>query len=312
MAKILYRYNAETCQFEPTFLTSKQLANGALIFTALSLVLAVAGLWFYNANFPTLDEVKLKKENQKLKWDWKISLDKISTLSEHLNALEKSDDGQYRVLLDMSPLEPSIRAAGSGGHEPYVLAPKDQLTEIKTAYDLLYHINNRLEVESQSLGEIEGEIQTKEKMTSTRPAMMPIDNRQLTRFNSIFGLRLHPIYHEWKNHNGLDLTAPQGTPVYATGDGIVTWASWNGGYGNVIFLNHGFGFETRYGHLSRYNANNGQHVKRGDLIGFVGSTGASTTPHLHYEVLYQGKYVNPINFMYRDLKQKEYNKIIKR
>jgi murein DD-endopeptidase MepM/ murein hydrolase activator NlpD len=312
MAKIFYRYNSDTCLYEPIFLTGKQTTHRALMFVGLCLALALSGLWYYNTHYPSLDEVKLQQENQKLKWQWEVYLDKINSLSDHLNSIEHTDDNQYRVLLNMSPLDPSIRTAGSGGHEPYVLAESDQLNEIKKAYDQLYRINNRLDVESQSLAELEEEITVKEKMTSTRPAMMPIDNRQLTRFNSIFGMRLHPIYRDWRNHNGLDLTAPQGTPVYATGDGIITTTEWRGGYGNAIFLNHGFGFETRYGHLSRFNSSSGQHVKRGDLIGFVGSTGASTTPHLHYEVLYQGKYVNPINFMYRDLKQKEYNKIIKR
>lgn len=311
MAKILYRYNAATCQYEPIFLTSGQNTRRAFTFIGFSLILAVAGLWYYNAHYPSLDEVKLQKENQKMKWEWEVYLDKINELSNNLNTLEANDDNQYRVLLSMTPLEQSIRTAGSGGHEPYTLEEKDQVYQIKSSYEQLYRILNRLDVESQSVAELEKEINKQEKKTSTRPAMMPIDNRQLTRFNSIFGLRLHPIYKEWRNHNGLDLTAPQGTPVYATGDGIITTTEWRGGYGNAIFLNHGFGFETRYGHLSRFNSSAGQHVKRGDLIGFVGSTGASTTPHLHYEVLYQGKYVNPVNFMYRDLKQKEYNKIIK-
>jgi murein DD-endopeptidase MepM/ murein hydrolase activator NlpD len=312
MARIQYRYNSETCLYEPIFLTAKQTTYRVLAFICACLMTALGGLVYYNMHYPSIDEVKLEKENQALKWQWEAYINKINTLSGQLTALEQTDDNHYRVLLDMSPLESSIRAAGSGGHEPYVLEERDQIREITTVYDLLYRVKNRLDVESQSLTALENEIGLKEKMTSTRPAMMPINNVQLTRFNSIFGLRLHPIYHDWRNHNGLDLTAPHGTPVYATGDGIVTAASWNGGYGNVIFLNHGFGFETRYGHLSRYNTSNGQHVKRGDLIGFVGNTGASTTPHLHYEVIYQGKYVNPVNFMYRDLKQKEYNKIIKR
>jgi murein DD-endopeptidase MepM/ murein hydrolase activator NlpD len=312
MARILYRYNSETCLYEPVFPTAKQTSLRVLLFIGICLVAAVAGLAYYNTHFPSIDEVTLQKENQALKWQWETYLNKINELSEQLANIEQTDDNHYRVLLDMTPLESTIRTAGSGGHEPYTLEAQDQLAEITSAYDLLYRIQNRLDVESQSLVALEREVGTKEKMTSTRPAMMPINNIQLTRFNSIFGMRLHPVYHDWRNHNGLDLTAPHGTPVYATGDGIVTWASWNGGYGNVIFLNHGFGFETRYGHLSKYNINNGQHVKRGDLIGFVGNTGVSTTPHLHYEVIYQGKYVNPINFMYRDLKQKEYNKIIKR
>ena len=124
-------------------------------------------------------------------------------------------------------------------------------------------------------------------------------------------MRLHPVFGDWRSHNGLDLTANSGTPVYATGDGIVTVAKYRGGYGNVIFINHGYGFETRYAHLSKFKIAEGKKVKRGELIGLVGNTGTSTGSHLHYEILYKEKWINPIHFMYRDLRQSHFNEIIR-
>ncbi|MBX7124787.1 MAG: M23 family metallopeptidase [Cyclobacteriaceae bacterium] len=283
-----------------------------LLFVGLSLLIGIGGLVYYDLHYPDLDETRLAHQNEGLKLEWEALLGKIHHASDKLAFIEQEDDGNYRVVLDMVPLDKNIRQGGAGGHEAYQLEPDEQVQEIKESYDLLTRLNNRTEVQAQSLSEIEKDLTIKEEMMVTRPAMMPIDNRQLIRFNSIYGPRLHPIFGVWKNHNGLDLTADYGTPVYAVGNGIVSLAHYNGGYGNVIFLNHGFGYETRYAHLSRYNVVEGQRVKRGDIIGFVGSTGFSTNPHLHFEVLYRDQWRNPTDFMYRDLKQEEYNKLIQK
>lgn len=312
MARMRYHYNPETCQYEPIIHTGRHFLNQTGRFILICLILAFGGLAYYLTHYPSLDENQLTRENHELKWQWGELQNEIRHVSNQLRVLEHDDDDHYRVLLAMNPLDPSMRLAGAGGHAPVLLPAEESVSEILGAYDSLFRLGNRIEVHEQSLKELEAEVAVKERQLSTRPAMQPIDNRQLTRFNSIFGMRLHPVYRDWRNHNGLDLTAPQGTPVYATGDGIVSLAAYNGGYGNVVYINHGFGFESRYGHLSKFNTQAGQQVKRGDLIGFVGSTGVSTTPHLHYEVLYHGKYVNPINFMYRDVKQEEYNKLIRK
>ncbi len=148
-------------------------------------------------------------------------------------------------------------------------------------------------------------------MLASIPAIQPIALDQLTRFGSPFGYRMHPIHHYRKMHYGVDLTAPRNTPIHAAGDGIVVRADWAGGYGNCVRINHGYGYLTLYGHMQKYIVKSGQKVKRGDIIGYVGNTGLSTSPHLHYEVRINGKPVNPVNFYYNDLTDEEYDEMIR-
>ena len=310
MTRIYYRYNSETCKYEPIVHSRGVVIKRILRFYLSAFLIGALGFTYFTINHLSLDETRLKSENSRLKSEWEILQKSINSTSESLARLENEDDNYYRVVLDLKKLDPSIRNGGAGGREKHEIPSHEQITEVVNAYDQMERIESRLEIESKSLDEIDNRVNRFEDMMDSRPAMQPIDNRQLTRFNTIFGMRKHPIHGDWRNHNGLDLTADMGTPVYATGDGVVVLAHYNGGYGNVIFLSHGYGFESRYAHLSKFKVTQGQKVKRGDLIGFVGSTGLSTNPHLHYEVLYNNKWINPIYFMYRDLPQKEYNKLI--
>ena len=311
MARIFYRYNPETCKYEPIFHSRKHILGKTGRFLLVTFLLAVSGIIYLNVNHLSYNEIALKKENEWLRWEWNLLKGKIEKASEDLYALEKDDDNHYRVVLDMKKLDAAIRLGGAGGSQKYALDDDEKVPEVVTAYEGLSKINSRLEVENQSLADIDNRVTRFDQMMESRPAMMPIDNRQITRFNTIFGMRMHPILNTWKHHNGLDLTADYGTPVYATGDGIVLESKYMGGYGNVVIVSHGFGFETRYAHLSAFKVIQGQRVKRGEWIGNVGSTGLSTNPHLHYEVLYNDKWINPIYFMYRDLNQAEYNELIK-
>ena len=310
MTRIYYRYNSETCKYEPIVHSRGVVFKRLLRFYLSAFLIGTVGFTYYILNHLSVDETSLISENVKLKAEWEILQQRINTTSESLAVLENEDDNYYRVVLDLKKLDPAIRHGGAGGREKHDIASHEQITDVVNAYDQLERIESRLEIESKSLDEIDQRVNRFEDMMDSRPAMQPIDNRQLTRFNTIFGMRKHPIHGDWRNHNGLDLTADMGTPVYATGDGVVVLAHYNGGYGNVIFLSHGYGFESRYAHLSKFKITQGQKVRRGDLIGYVGSTGLSTSPHLHYEVLYNNKWINPIYFMYRDLPQKEYNKLI--
>jgi hypothetical protein len=311
MAKIFYRYNPETCKYEPIFHSQKHILGKTGRFLLVTFLIAVLGVTYLNFKHLSYNEITLKKDNEWLKWEWNLMQKKIEKTSEELALLENDDDNHYRVVLDMDKLDKAIRLGGAGGSQKYQLDDDEKVNEVVNAYENLNKIHSRLEVENQSLTDIDNRVNRFDQMMESRPAMMPIDNRQLTRFNTIFGMRMHPILGTWKHHNGLDLTADYGTPVYATGDGIVLEAKPMGGYGNVIFVSHGFGFESRYAHLSKFKVIQGQRVKRGELIGYVGSTGLSTNPHLHYEVLYHDKWINPIYFMYRDLSQAEYNELIK-
>lgn len=205
------------------------------------------------------------------------------------------------------PLDQSQREAGVGGREkesekiPYPL--------IRTAYQQSEKIKNRLDIEAQSLNQLMDELLKKEKMWASRPAIQPISNKDLVHLHTIFGLRMHPLLGYVRPHNGLDFTAPAGSPVYATGDGRVSNAQHSTSF-NVIYIDHGYNFVTRYAHLTNYIVGAGQQVKRGQVIGYVGNTGLSVAAHLHYEVLYNNTHIDPINFFQRDLNNKEYEKLI--
>ncbi len=308
MAKIRYTYNAETCKYEPIIVSPKAAGRKILSFLSISFVLGLIGLLYFNSRFPHLDETIQTTENQKLKTEWQVLLKQLDRTSEQLSRLEQNDDHNYRVILDLEPLDITQREAGVGGREKESSFIGNYF--IRTAYEQAEKINNRLDIEAQSMKQLKEELERKEKMWASRPAIQPIDNKQLTRLHTIFGLRLHPKYGDVRPHNGLDFTAPAGTPVYASGDGKVHMAYFSTSYGNVIYINHGFQFETRYAHLNRYIVKNGEEIKRGQIIGYVGDTGTSVGPHLHYEVLYKGSPVNPINFFQRDLNNKEYEKLI--
>lgn len=308
MAKIRYTYNAETCKYEPIIVSPKAAGRKILSFLSISFIIGLIGLLYFNSRFPHLDETIQTAENQKLKTEWQVLLKQLDRTSEQLSKLEQNDDHNYRVILDLEPLDITQREAGVGGREKESSFIGNYF--IRTAYEQAEKIKNRLDIEAQSMKQLKEELERKEKMWASRPAIQPIDNKQLTRLHTIFGLRLHPKYGDVRPHNGLDFTAPTGTPVYASGDGKVHMAYFSTSYGNVIYIDHGFQFETRYAHLNRYIVKDGEEIKRGQIIGYVGDTGTSVGPHLHYEVLYKGNPVNPINFFQRDLNNKEYEKLI--
>ncbi|MBS1951370.1 MAG: M23 family metallopeptidase [Bacteroidetes bacterium] len=303
-----YTYNQETCRYEPVVVSPKRFAKKSFRFLGLSFLLGAAFLGYYNLKYDFLDERIERETNEQLKTEWQLLQEELEKTSAHLTKIEDTDDHNFRTILELEPLPQSIREAGTGGREK----ESDQVGYplIRNSIALADKISNRLTIEQQSMDELNKQLEAKQHERASRPAIQPISNHNLIRLNTIFGLRLHPIFNYVRPHNGLDLTAAYGTPVYASADGVVVFAEPNTGYGNVIFVNHGYGFETRYAHLSRYNVKKGDRVKRGQLIGFVGSTGTSTNNHLHYEVIYNGKYINPISFLNTDLTQEEYNRLI--
>jgi murein DD-endopeptidase MepM/ murein hydrolase activator NlpD len=308
MAKIRYIYNNETCKYEPVIISPKVAGRKLMIFLGISFLIGMAGLLYFNYRFPLIDETLQAEKNLNLKTEWKVLYKQLERTSDQLRALEHNDDKNYRVILDLEPLDESQREAGVGGREkeseliPYPL--------IRTAYQQAEKIKNRLDIEAQSLQQLMNELTRKEKMWASRPAIQPVSNKDLTHLHTIFGLRMHPLLGYSRPHNGLDFTAPTGSPIYATGDGKVSLAQQSVSYGNVVYIDHGYQFETRYAHMTHYIVRPGQHVKRGQVIGYVGNTGLSVAAHLHYEVLYKNNPINPINFFQRDLNNKEYEKLI--
>jgi murein DD-endopeptidase MepM/ murein hydrolase activator NlpD len=201
-----------------------------------------------------------------------------------------------------------------GGHNKYADLLKLRSSNkgmLISTYQELDRLRRRLYIQSKSYDEISSLLKKKEKMWASRPAIQPINNKELIRIASGYKpRRFNPVAKRWMPHKGIDFTAPKGTSVYSTGDGRVTRVYRSASYGNVIFIDHGYGYETRYAHLNKFNVKRGDVVERGDIIGFVGNTGRSAGDHLHYEVLYKGAHINPINFFQRDLGNEEYEKLI--
>ena len=201
-----------------------------------------------------------------------------------------------------------MRLAGLGGVNRYKnLEGYDNSALITNSAKRIDQITKRLVIQSKSLDEIAKLAEEKEALLKTIPAIQPVQNKDLSRVASGYGMRVHPILKYRKMHNGMDFTAPPGTPIYATGDGTVTKVGLGSGYGKMVIIEHGFGYKTYYAHMSKYNTKVGRKVKRGEIIGYVGNTGLSSGPHLHYEVWKNGKVVNPVNFYHNDLTPEEYD-----
>jgi murein DD-endopeptidase MepM/ murein hydrolase activator NlpD len=226
--------------------------------------------------------------------------------------MENRDDNIYRVIFEAEPIPSTVRNAAYGGTDRYAkLEGYDNTKLIASTTKKLDALSRKLYVQSKSYDEVLALAKDKTKMMSCIPAIVPIKNGA-SKIASGFGYRLHPIYKTLQMHPGIDIISPRGTPIYATGDGVVQTPAGNylTGYGICVVINHGYGYQTLYGHMSRKVVTEGTRVKRGQLIGYVGSTGMSTAPHLHYEVWKSGSRVNPVNYFYNDLSPAEYQKVI--
>lgn len=310
MRKRTFLYNPKTCQYEPVYASGRKALRHTGIFLTFSLLAALALFFWYINRFAPIEEQYLLDENYSLRAEWKSLEERIVEANHNLDELIALDDHNYRVILDLQPLSTEERYAGTGGSEPVYKNEVQQYALIADTYRRIEKLKHQLDVEQQSYEELNKAIDRKLKMWASRPAIQPIDNKDLTRLHTMFGLRMHPLLGYVRPHNGLDFTAPKGSPVYATGDGHVLNAYYSPSYGNVVYLDHGFDFETRYAHLTNFIVNAGDYVKRGQIIGYVGNTGTSVSAHLHYEVLYKGNHINPINFFQRDLSNQEYEKLI--
>lgn len=305
-----YRYNPETLKYEPWYLRGRTLRLRMAFFTAVAFVMALIGYGAYVKAVGSFDEMVLKQRNEKLRISWQLLEDRMNHASEKLQQLAERDDKNYRVILDIDPLQANIRKAGVGGSEKFDRSPLQDFPHILKTYDSLLSLQHQVGIELQSFTELTKLTDNKLEAWASKPAIQPISNKQLDKLHMTYGARLHPIFKRVMDHKGLDFAASTGTPVYATGDGKIAMAYFSGSYGNVIYIDHGHDYETRYAHLSRFAIQPGAEVKRGQVIGYVGNTGNSKASHLHYEVLYKGQHVNPINFFQRDLSNKEYEKLI--
>ncbi len=257
-------------------------------------------------------ERKLLHENQILKTNYELLLKRMNHLNATLNDIQNRDDNLYRLILNADPIPEELRYSRLGGMNKYSqlekLSDRDLAANASKKLDSLI---KRAYVQSKSFDEVEDLAKQKKTLLSSVPAIMPIRKELLRTPPGGYGMRIHPVYKIWRMHKGMDFAVPSGSDIFATGDGVVTKVKRGGGYGIHVVIKHNYGgYETLYAHMIRAKAREGQKVKRGDVIGYVGSTGTSTAPHVHYEIRKNGRVLNPINFYSNDLSPKEYEKII--
>ena len=315
MARPKYYYNSETCKYERIQVKKRDVVINALGYMVLVLVGAVGLLILYNNYFDTPKTLALEKENDEYKLYFNLMQDQVNLMDDMLGVLQEKDDNVYRVVFEAEPIPETVREAGSGGVMRYRDLLESNLKNKELVVNTMSKIDRvkkKMYIQTKSYDEIMKLAQNKAELYQSIPAIQPVSNKELRRLSSGFGMRTDPITKVKSKHLGIDFSAPQGTPVYATGDGVIKLTKTGfSGWGWYIKMDHGFGYETLYGHLSKFNVRPGQRVKRGDLIGYVGNTGKSTAPHLHYEVHINGRAVDPVNYFYKDLNPKEYEEILR-
>jgi murein DD-endopeptidase MepM/ murein hydrolase activator NlpD len=313
MAKVKYRFNPESLSFDKVGTSLRVLFIKVFTFLTASIVIFILYYLIFSYFFDSPKEKALIRRNNQKELQFEIMSKKLEQISKVLDDIQQRDDNIYRTIFEVDPISKTVREAGFGGINRYEELEKttnsDLIVETSRKLDI---ISKRLYIQSKSYDEVIEKALNKELMLHSLPAIQPISNKDLTRAASGYGWRIHPIYKIRKFHEGMDFTSPTGTHVYVTADGMVTEVERNPdrGYGNKIMVDHGFGYKTLYAHLEGFDVKLGQKVKRGDVIGFVGSTGLSTAPHLHYEVHKNGRAVNPINYYFNDLTPEQFNQII--
>lgn len=314
MKKIKYFYNTHTLRYEKliTPLRVKLLRFIGFIATALVTSAIISYFAFRFVGSPT--EKLVRAQNERLNDRFQQLNDQVKALQQQMAELEKRDNNVYRSIFEAKPIPDSARAQALEKQQEIAKVEGMEQTElINSIYSSIGNLKARMAVQNKSYGELAGLMNNKEKLLASTPAIQPVSNKDLSRIASGFGYRIDPIYKTVKYHAGLDFTAPQGTPIYATADGVVSMAGFSdGGYGNHVIIDHGYGYETLYGHMVRVKTRSGQHVKRGEIIGYVGSTGKSTGPHCHYEVHKNGQKLDPVYFFYNDLGPQQYDELLKR
>ncbi len=312
MPKINYKFNKKSLQFEEVKMTLKARLLKILSVVATGSVFAAAVIFLAYTFIDSPKEKMLKREVAFLQEQVKYQSEKTDQLGIVLEELADRDENIYRVILEADPIPIEIRKAGFGGADRYAKLEgyKSSNLVIETAKKLDI-IHSQLVVQSKSFDEVFELAKNKEDMLASIPAIQPVRNTDLRRLSSYYGYRTDPIYKVRKFHPGIDFSAPIGTEIYSTGDGVVTKITRSRrGYGNRLTIDHGYGYETMYAHIEEFKVRKGQKVKRGQLIATVGNTGKSTAPHLHYEIRKDNKRVNPIYYFFNDLTPEEYEEVL--
>ena len=309
MAQDFFFFNPDTMAFEKAKLTFWGILKRAIWLIVTAIAFAVFVLWIAFYLFDSPREKMLQRENNELKEQLQLVNQKLEVMDVVLEDIQDRDDQVYRTIFEAEPIPLEIRNPWFNLKTRYDSIPLNETMKLLKNIDvktqaLLIKLNN----ERKSLDSLMILAENKSDMLAAIPAIRPIKN--MYNVTSGFGMRIHPILKTYRKHTGVDITAPRGTPVYATADGVISKEPAASGYGTSIIINHGYSYQTLYAHLSKKAVKSGQKVKRGELIGYVGNTGQSIGPHLHYEVWKNGIPVNPVQFFTSDITPEEYNAIL--
>ncbi len=307
MLKTKYKFNTNSLSFEKSKLTFFEFIIKAISYLSIGAVISAVVIYFA----PNYIDQKLNSDLYQMTSKYQIINTKLEQLNLVLKDLTDRDNNIYRVVFEADPIPNSIRGVEKI-QQNIKLNSFTNAELMDYTFTSIKSITQQMYVQSKSFDEIVSMAKNKQKILASIPAIMPINSKDLKHVPGGFGWRMHPIYKTTQYHPGMDFTAEQGTPIYATGDGVIQESVMQmQGYGYYVLINHGFAYQTRYAHMCKINAKEGAPVKRGDLIGYVGSTGLSTGPHIHYEVIKNGEPVNPVNFYYNNLTPEEYQIILK-
>ena len=313
MARIKYYYDTETCKYERIRVSKWDIFLNSLGIFTLALILA-GGIYFIMMTYFESPQVSLlKKDNKELLMNYEDVSKNLDNMQEMMAALQERDDNVYRVIFEAEPIPTSIRQAGVGGTDRYRAIREENLEREDLVIETVARIDElkkQMYIQTKSYDDIVDMAKNKSEMLASIPSIQPIPNKDLKRLASGYGMRMHPILKVRRMHAGCDFSAPQGTPIYATGDGKITRARFFKSSGNMITIDHGYGYQTKYLHMSKFNVKEGQKVKRGDIIGYVGNTGLSKAPHCHYEVWKDGRHINPVNYFYNDVSEEEWDELL--
>lgn len=311
MRKVYYIYNPQIRTFDRIYPTIRQRALSYARRLFVGMGLGAGFFLLLLLIFGSPSEKELRIENARLLAQYHVLSHRLDESLEIMQDVQQRDDNLYRMMLMAEPVSEAVRRAGYGGTNRY-----EQLLDMANS-ELVIHttmkmdmLNRQLYIQSKSFDEVMELCKNHDEMLKCIPAIQPVSNKDLKMTASGYGMRIDPVYQTQKFHAGMDFSAHIGTPVYATGNGHVIGAGRKSGYGNLVQIDHGFGYVTWYAHLSAIKVRVGQQVLRGQIIGQVGNTGKSTGPHLHYEVRAKGKIVNPVNYYFMDLNADDYDKMI--
>ncbi len=311
MAKKKFYFNPETLSYEQIEHTFAHWLKQLLIHALSGLSLGAVFFFVFVTTVQSPEEKQLSEEKRNMQAQYKLLERQFDEAQEVLTDLQQRDDNLYRVVFQADPIPLAVRKGSSANTEFYEqLLDMTNSEIVVSTTKRMNELKKEIYIQSKSYDDLVVMAQNKEVMLECLPAIQPVLNKDLTRMASGYGWRIDPVYHTRRFHEGMDFTAPIGTDIFATGNGTVFSAGWQQGYGNCVQINHGYGYVTLYGHMSSIKARVGQKVKRGDVIGLVGSTGKSTGPHLHYEVHLKGKVMNPQNYYFLDLSPAEYDKMV--